>query len=43
MDAIVTQIEKAGGSLKRRGEHAPGEPFAYFDDPDGYVIEIGYA
>ena len=41
MDAIVAQIEHAGGKLDRRGEHGPGEPFAYFFDPDGYLIEIG--
>jgi lactoylglutathione lyase len=37
----VKQIERAGGKLLRRGEHAPGVPYAYFTDPDGYVIEIG--
>jgi hypothetical protein len=23
-----------------KGEHAPGVPYAYVSDPDGYVIEI---
>jgi len=41
MDAIVAQIEKAGGKLVNRGHHGPEEPFAYFHDPDGYLIEIG--
>ena len=40
-DESVQQIEQAGGKLLRRGEHAPGVPYAYFADPDGYVIEIG--
>jgi catechol 2,3-dioxygenase-like lactoylglutathione lyase family enzyme len=41
MDEIVTQIERAGGRLRSRGEHEPGKPYAYFFDPDGYMIEIG--
>jgi len=30
----------AGGTLIERGEHAPGVPFAYVKDPDGYLIEL---
>jgi catechol 2,3-dioxygenase-like lactoylglutathione lyase family enzyme len=41
LDESVRQVERAGGKLLSRGEHAPGVPFAYFADPDGYVIEIG--
>ena len=41
LDAMVKQVENAGGKLRSRGEHAPGVPYAYFDDPDGYVIELG--
>jgi catechol 2,3-dioxygenase-like lactoylglutathione lyase family enzyme len=40
-DESVQQIEQAGGKLLRLREHAPGVPYAYFADPDGYVIEIG--
>ena len=40
-DKAVAQIEGAGGQLIERGQHAPGHPFAFFKDPDGYVIEIG--
>jgi catechol 2,3-dioxygenase-like lactoylglutathione lyase family enzyme len=39
-DAAITQIEDAGGKLIHRGEHAPGVPFAYVRDPEGYVIEL---
>ena len=39
--AAVTEVEQAGGKLLRRGEHAPGVPFVYVADPDGYVIELG--
>lgn len=41
MKTCIAQIETAGGRLLERGEHAPGVPYAYFADPDGYVIEIG--
>jgi lactoylglutathione lyase len=40
LDDAVTAIEAAGGALVERGEHAPGVPYAYVRDPDGYVIEI---
>jgi catechol 2,3-dioxygenase-like lactoylglutathione lyase family enzyme len=40
LDAGIAEIEAAGGRLIRRGEHAPGIPFAYVADPDGYVIEL---
>lgn len=38
---IIAQIERAGGKLRNRGAHGPGQPFAYFHDPDGYLVEIG--
>jgi catechol 2,3-dioxygenase-like lactoylglutathione lyase family enzyme len=41
LDESVRQVERAGGKLLSRGEHAPGVPFAYLADPDGYVIELG--
>jgi catechol 2,3-dioxygenase-like lactoylglutathione lyase family enzyme len=40
-DAMVAQVERAGGVLLRRGAHTTSEPFAYFSDPDGYTIELG--
>lgn len=40
IDTAISEIEGAGGKLLRRGEHAPGVPFAYVADPDGYVIEL---
>jgi len=40
IDATVQRVEEAGGQLLRRGEHAPGVPYAYVTDPDGYAIEI---
>jgi catechol 2,3-dioxygenase-like lactoylglutathione lyase family enzyme len=40
LDDAVSQVEAAGGRLIERGEHAPGAPYAYVEDPDGYVIEL---
>ena len=40
LDKAVREIEAAGGRLIKRGEHAPGVPFAYVRDPDGYLIEL---
>ena len=40
LDEAIGAIEKAGGALIEKGEHAPGVPYAYVRDPDGYVIEI---
>lgn len=42
IDRAVEAVERAGGKLLRRGEFAPGYPFAYVADPDGYEIEIWY-
>ncbi len=40
LDAAIAEVEVAGGKLIQRGEHAPGVPFAYVEDPDGYIIEL---
>jgi catechol 2,3-dioxygenase-like lactoylglutathione lyase family enzyme len=40
LDGAIAEVEAAGGKLIRRGEHAPGVPFAYVADPDGYLIEL---
>jgi catechol 2,3-dioxygenase-like lactoylglutathione lyase family enzyme len=40
LDSAIAEVEAAGGKLIRRGEHAPGVPFAYVADPDGYLIEL---
>lgn len=53
IDAAVQEVERAGGKLLKRGEFAPGCPFAWASpsarrselhvtDPDGYQIEIWY-
>ena len=42
IDEAVRCALEAGGALLRRGEFAPGFPFAYIADPDGYEIEVWY-
>jgi catechol 2,3-dioxygenase-like lactoylglutathione lyase family enzyme len=42
IDLAVEEVLQAGGRLIRRGEFAPGLPFAYVEDPDGYEIEIWF-
>jgi catechol 2,3-dioxygenase-like lactoylglutathione lyase family enzyme len=42
IDAAVAAVKRAGGSISSRGEFAPGCPYAYVRDPDGYEIEIWF-
>jgi catechol 2,3-dioxygenase-like lactoylglutathione lyase family enzyme len=42
IEKAVKEVERAGGKILRRGEFAPGLPFVYVADPDGYEIEIWY-
>ena len=42
IDRAIAEVECAGGRLLRRGEFAPGLPYAYVADPDGYEIEIWF-
>ena len=42
IDAAVTAVERAGGTVTSRGEFAPGLPYAFVRDPDGYEIEIWF-
>ena len=40
LGAAAEAIERAGGRIVDRGEFCPGEPYLFFADPDGYVVEI---
>jgi catechol 2,3-dioxygenase-like lactoylglutathione lyase family enzyme len=40
LETAISEVTKAGGRLLEQGEHAPGVPYAYVADPDGYVIEL---
>lgn len=42
LDAVLLEVEEAGGTLLKRGEFSPGKPFAYLTDPDGYKVELFY-
>ena len=42
IEKALREVQQAGGKLLRRGEFAPGCPYAYIHDPDGYEIEIWY-
>jgi len=42
IDLAIAEVQRAGGTVLRRGEFAPGFPFVYVQDPDGYEIEIWY-
>jgi catechol 2,3-dioxygenase-like lactoylglutathione lyase family enzyme len=36
----VSAVERAGGKILSTGEFCPGEPYVFFQDPDGYEVEI---
>jgi catechol 2,3-dioxygenase-like lactoylglutathione lyase family enzyme len=42
IDTAAKLIERAGGKILHRGEFAPGEPYVFFTDPDGYEVEVWY-
>jgi catechol 2,3-dioxygenase-like lactoylglutathione lyase family enzyme len=42
LEAAVAAARAAGGVIKDRGEFVPGEPYVFFEDPDGYKVEIWY-
>jgi catechol 2,3-dioxygenase-like lactoylglutathione lyase family enzyme len=35
-------VRAAGGRITEEGEFVPGEPFVFFRDPDGYLVEIWF-
>ena len=40
--AAVESVKAAGGTVSSQGEFAPGLPYAFVRDPDGYEIEIWF-
>ena len=42
IDAATDAVEAAGGTIVRRGEFGPGEPYVFFEDPDGYEVEVWF-
>ncbi|MEW6597387.1 MAG: VOC family protein [Pseudomonadota bacterium] len=42
MEGAIAAVLAAGGELKEQGLFAPGCPYAFVADPDGYLIELWY-
>jgi catechol 2,3-dioxygenase-like lactoylglutathione lyase family enzyme len=42
IDAAITAVRAAGGTVTDHGEFVPGEPYLFARDPDGYEFEIWY-
>jgi catechol 2,3-dioxygenase-like lactoylglutathione lyase family enzyme len=42
IDSAVAAVVAAGGTVTSQGEFAPGLPYAFVKDPDGYEIEIWF-
>ena len=42
IDAAVSAVPAAGGTVTSRGEFGPGLPYAFVRDPDGYEIELWF-
>jgi catechol 2,3-dioxygenase-like lactoylglutathione lyase family enzyme len=42
IDGARTAVAEAGGVIREHGEFAPGEPYLFALDPDGYEFEIWY-
>ncbi len=42
IEKAARSIENAGGKITHRGEFVPGEPYIFFQDPDGYEVEVWY-
>lgn len=42
IDSAAEAVRAAGGVITSQGEFAPGEPYLFANDPDGYELEIWY-
>lgn len=42
IDDIIQRIHQAGGRIKEQGQFLPGSPFVFFEDLDGYEMEVWY-
>ena len=42
IDWAIESVIAAGGQILDRGEFCPGEPYVFFEDLDGYTIELWY-
>ena len=39
---IANKVQRAGGKVLSKGEFAPGLPYVFFADPDGYEVEVWF-
>lgn len=42
VSSIVKKVQGAGGKILSKGEFAPGLPYVFFSDPDGYEVEVWF-
>jgi catechol 2,3-dioxygenase-like lactoylglutathione lyase family enzyme len=42
IDILLEKIRIAGGNIKSSGEFVPGSPYVFFNDPDGYEVEVWF-
>jgi catechol 2,3-dioxygenase-like lactoylglutathione lyase family enzyme len=42
IDEAARAVERAGGTIRSKGEFSPGAPYLFCTDPDGYEVEIVY-
>lgn len=42
IERVIERITNAGGRIKSHGEFVPGSPYVFFEDPDGYELEVWY-
>jgi catechol 2,3-dioxygenase-like lactoylglutathione lyase family enzyme len=42
IETALAAIKAAGGVIREHGAFVPGEPYVFFQDPDGYEVEIWY-
>ena len=42
IETAATSVKKADGKILSKGDFVTGEPYLFFEDPDGYEVEIWY-
>ena len=42
MDGVLKKIKESGARIKDQGEFVAGSPYVFFEDPDGYEVEVWY-
>ncbi len=42
VSTLVRKVRRAGGKVLSKGEFAPGLPYVFFTDPDGYEVEMWF-